>query len=341
VDLDGIPDFEILLVAPAGRMTAEVYDLWTDEHVPCTQFSGGVTTQGKTLTVGIYSHCLQNPRTVRAAAYIYYNAGNHYDAAPNDISEDFAGWTTVATARMPAGYWMLGNDGNVYTFGEVRHFGNGRDGAVDIEPDAYGNGYRILHADGSVWPPSLVGDVYGLLEPGERAVSISMTRSGMGYWIFTNRGRVFDLGDATFFGDLEGVPLNGPVLDSIPTPSGMGYYMVAADGGVFAFGDAQFHGSMGGRRLNAPVMSLVPDPDGSGYWLVAYDGGIFAFGAEFRGSMGGRQLNQPVTGMVPHGNGYLMVAADGGIFNFSNQAFYGSLGGAPPTRPIVAVASVS
>jgi hypothetical protein len=96
---------------------------------------------------------------------------------------------------------------------------------------------------------------------------------------------------------------------------------------------------MGGRRLNAPVQSLVPDADGAGYWLVASDGGIFAFDAAFRGSMGSTRLNRPVTGMVRFGNGYLMVGEDGGIFNFSDQAFFGSLGSTPPPVPITSVAA--
>jgi hypothetical protein len=44
--------------------------------------------------------------------------------------------------------------------------------------------------------------------------------------------------------------------------------------------------------------------------------------------------------MVRYGNGYLMVGADGGIFNFSDKAFAGSLGGAPPEIPITAVAAL-
>jgi hypothetical protein len=140
---------------------------------------------------------------------------------------------------------------------------------------------------------------------------------------------------------MAGVPLNGPVLDSVATLSGGGYYMVGSDGGIFAFGDAVFRGSMGGRPLNAPVRALVPAADGSGYWLVAADGGVFSFGAPFRGSMAGHRLNRPITGMVRFGNGYLMVGEDGGIFNFSDKPFLGSLGDRPPGRPIVAVASAS
>src|SRR5256885_13289545 len=113
------------------------------------------------------------------------------------------------------------------------------------------------------------------------------------------------------------VALNGPVLDSIPTPSGLGYYMVGSDGGIFAFGDAKFYGSMGGQKLNAPVQSLVPDPDGAGYWLAAADGGIFALQSLFPGSMGGTRLSQPVTGIVAYGDCYMIVGEDGGTFNIS------------------------
>jgi hypothetical protein len=187
--------------------------------------------------------------------------------------------------------------------------------------------------DGTVF-----GTPEGLLQPGEEATALSATPHGGGYWIFTNRGRVFAFGDAEHLGDMAGAALAGPVLDSIATPSGRGYYMVASDGGIFAFGDAAFQGSMGGKPLAAPVQSLVPDPDGEGYWLVASDGGIFALGAEFRGSMGDKALAKPVTGMVPFGNGYLMVGEDGGIFNFSDLDFLGSLGANPPASPITSVA---
>jgi len=51
-------------------------------------------------------------------------------------------------------------------------------------------------------------------------------------------------------------------------------------------------------------------------------------------------LNRPVTGMVRAGTGYVMVGEDGGIFDFSGDptSFKGSLGAAPPARPITSVA---
>ncbi|HEV7862845.1 MAG TPA: hypothetical protein VGR20_09100 [Acidimicrobiia bacterium] len=263
-----------------------------------------------------------------------------------------AGSVSPLTAGPPgtagAGYWMVGADGRVATFGRAAHLGDavanlvkGSD-AADIEPTPSRGGYWIVDTAGRVFTFGDARYFGGVdtrrLAKGETVTSLSSTRSGAGYWIFTTRGRVLPFGDARSYGDMSAVALNGPVLDSIPTPSGLGYYMVASDGGIFSFGDARFSGSMGGIRLNAPVQSLVPDPDRSGYWLVASDGGVFAFDAPFRGSMGKVRLNKPVTGMVPFGNGYLMVGEDGGIFNFSDRAFLGSLGDHPPARPIVAVA---
>lgn len=241
-----------------------------------------------------------------------------------------------------SGYWMVAADGAIYSFGDAQYHGRATTEqdtpAVDLEPTPTGRGYWVIDARGVV---TTYGDAtwHGNADTtGEDITSISATPTGHGYWIFTTTGTVYAFGDATHHGDMAGIPLNGPVLDSIITPSGQGYYMVASDGGIFSFGDAHFHGSMGGHPLNAPVQSLVPDPDGIGYWLVASDGGVFSFEATFRGSMGSVSLNRPVTGMVPFGNGYLMVAEDGGIFNFSDGPFHGSLGANPPAHSIVAVA---
>ncbi|HVW32854.1 MAG TPA: phytase [Acidimicrobiia bacterium] len=269
-------------------------------------------------------------------------------AAPDTTTTTVTTPTTLPPVQVPSrsGYWMVGSDGKVYSFGDARDYGDvalpAGASAVDLEPTPSGNGYWIVDDFGHVYnrgdAPSL-GDVdRSLLSAGEVVTSLSSTKSGHGYWVFTTLGRVIPFGDATFLGDMTKTKLNGPVLDSIPSASGDGYYMVASDGGIFTFGDAVYQGSMGDKKLNAPVQSLVPDADGSGYWLVASDGGIFAFDAPFRGSMGAIKLNKPVTGMVRYGNGYLMVAADGGIFSFSDQKFAGSLGDNPPKNPITSVA---
>lgn len=250
----------------------------------------------------------------------------------------------VTTAGGKSGYWMITDNGEVSAFGDAKHFGNEIATTVkrvDIDPTPSGNGYWILAESGAVHAKGdarWLGSALTTLASGEKAAALSSTANGDGYWIFTDRGRVLAYGTAKHFGDMSGVPLNGPVLDAVATPAGDGYWMVASDGGVFNFGNAKFSGSTGNLKLNKPVMSMAPDPDGSGYWLVASDGGIFAFEAQFYGSMGGTPLNKPVSGIVPGSGGYMMVGEDGGIFSFGNVKFHGSLGANPPVRPVVAVA---
>ncbi|MCP3910382.1 MAG: M15 family metallopeptidase [Actinomycetia bacterium] len=221
----------------------------------------------------------------------------------------------------------------------------GPPGVVDIELDPDGIGFWLLDQWGQVTANQATD--HGGLEPftqlaaDETVVSMSITTTGDGYWLFTSRGRVWPFGAAVHYGDAQGLPLNQPIIDSVATTSGNGYFMVALDGGVFAYGDARFAGSMGGQTLNAAVIGLVPGPDSSSYWLVASDGGVFAFGVPFQGSMGAVALNQPVVGAVGAASGYLLVAADGGLFDFSITDFLGSLGSRVLDAPAVAAASTA
>ncbi len=48
--------------------------------------------------------------------------------------------------------------------------------------------------------------------PGETVSAISATPSGSGYWLFTDRGRVFP------YGDMANAVLNGPIVGISPTP---------------------------------------------------------------------------------------------------------------------------
>ena len=246
------------------------------------------------------------------------------------------------------GYWTLSTSGVVHGFGGAPAIGNAPATATSafthIEPTNSGNGYWLVDTDGEVFA---FGDAhwYGNAPPnvlfGSVVSSLSSTPTGHGYWLFTSRGRALPFGDAKFYGDMRNVALNGPVIGSVATPTGHGYYMVALDGGVFAFGDAKFRGSMGGQHLNQPVVGLVPTGDNSGYWLVAADGGVFAFHAPFLGSMGRVPLARPVIGLARYGAGYMMVAQDGGIFDFSEEPFFGSLGGSPFTEFTIGAAAIS
>ena len=259
-----------------------------------------------------------------------------------DTGQFGGGWTLQLEVG-PPGYYVASQGGELFNFGSADPFVNATGPVVDIVGTATGEGLYILGPNGAL---QFRGDAVNhgtyaanQVDPGEQARAIAVTPTGGGYWIFTDRGRVFAFGDAQSFGGMESVALDGPIIDAAPTPSGLGYWFIGSDGGVFSFGDAVFYGSMGGIPLDGPVVGIVPDPDGVGYWLFADDGGVFSFSADFRGSMGGIPLDQPMIGGVSYGNGYLLVARDGGVFVFSNLPFSGSLGGTGRTD-LVAIAAV-
>jgi hypothetical protein len=171
------------------------------------------------------------------------------------------------------------------------------------------------------------------------SVSINLSGSGgVGYYQVDWSGNVNPSGDANYFGDAGGAPLNKPIVGMAATGDDGGYWLVASDGGIFNYRDANFYGSTGGIRLNQPIVGMAATPDAGGYWLVATDGGIFSYGdAQFYGSTGSIHLNKPIVGMspTPDGNGYWLVASDGGIFSYGDAQFYGSTGSIILNKPIV------
>jgi hypothetical protein len=202
-------------------------------------------------------------------------------------------------ARTPAassarGYWLLGADGGVFTFGDAGFFGS-----------------------------------TGGIKLNRPAVSMAATRDGKGYWFAATDGGVFSFGSASFFGSTGGIRLNQPIVGMAVTPTGNGYWLVARDGGIFAFGDAGFVGSAGAAALSSPVTDLAVTPTGKGYWLLSEDGRIYAFGdATDQGSPAGTGLcDRPAARRLAAsatGRGYWVVADDGSVSPFGDAADLGS-----------------
>ncbi|MDQ1395754.1 MAG: hypothetical protein QOG64_1013 [Acidimicrobiaceae bacterium] len=160
-----------------------------------------------------------------------------------------------------------------------------------------------------------------------------------GYLTATTTGELRSFGNSTC--NLDGRPLNRPIVGMAATRDFVGGWLVATDGGVLTCGSAAFFGSTGAIHLNQPIVGMAPTPTGAGYWLVARDGGIFTFGdAQFFGSTGAIHLNQPIVGMAPtlSGAGYWLAASDGGIFAFGAAPFHGSTGDLTLAKPIVGMA---
>ncbi len=248
--------------------------------------------------------------------------------------------TLTVSPQVPAandGYWLVGSDGGVFTFGDAQFYGS--TGAIHLNqpivgmaatPD--GKGYWLVASDGGIFS---FGDAQfygstGAIHLNKPIVGMASTPDGKGYWLVASDGGIFSFGDAQFYGSTGAIRLNKPIVGMASTPDGKGYWLVASDGGIFTFGDAAFYGSTGAIHLNQPIVGMTATPSGNGYWLVAADGGIFTFGdAPFFGSTGNIRLNSPIVGMTPtpDGKGYWFTASDGGVFSYGDAPFFGSLGG--------------
>lgn len=109
--------------------------------------------------------------------------------------------------RSGDGYWIIGADGGVETFGDAAFYGS--------------MGGRHLNAP---------------------VVSAAEHPSGKGYWLVAADGGVFAFGEAKAHGSLGHTHLARPIVDCAAHPSGDGYWLLGADGGVFSFGAAEYHG---------------------------------------------------------------------------------------------------
>ncbi|MEZ5280267.1 MAG: hypothetical protein R2770_07320 [Acidimicrobiales bacterium] len=128
------------------------------------------------------------------------------------------------------GYYMVGSDGGIFTFGDAVFAGS--------VPQ--------------VVPGPLDSPVNGLV----------VDPDGSGYWLVAGDGGVFAF-DAPFRGSIPGVlppgtKLNQPINGMVPY--GNGYLMVAGDGGIFNFSNLAFLGSLGDRQIPSPIVAVAPVP---------------------------------------------------------------------------------
>ena len=109
------------------------------------------------------------------------------------------------------GYWLLGLDGGIFTFGGAKFHGS--TGAMHLNQPINGmertsnnNGYWLVAYDGGIFTfgdARFFGSMPGIggLSPGDTAVAINRTAGGPGYVIFTRRGGAYPFGDATTAAD--------------------------------------------------------------------------------------------------------------------------------------------
>ncbi len=219
------------------------------------------------------------------------------------------------------GYWLVGSDGGIFTFGSAQFHGS-----------------------------------TGSLHLQRPVVGITPTATRGGYWLVASDGGIFAFGNAGFHGSIpgsglnpagSGLPrsLNAPIVGMVPSNDGGGYFMVASDGGVFAFGDARFEGScpgIGGCR--GAAVAVVPDATGNGYWVVTSTGAVYTFGdATNYGQPGPQRSAISSATATPNGRGYWILDGAGQVFPFGNAAAFGGMpaGSAGGFNPATAIFATS
>ena len=235
-----------------------------------------------------------------------------------DGEVDTSGPTSAQTTSRH-GYWLVGSDGGIFTFGSAQFYGS--TGSLNLQRP-----------------------VVGMTPTGTRG----------GYWLVASDGGIFSFGNAGYFGSIPGLgiapagasatakKLNAPVVGMVPSSDDGGYFMVASDGGVFAFGDAKFEGSCPGiGGCSGPAVAVVPDATGNGYWLVTATGNVYTFGdASYYGAPGPQST--PVTSAVrtADGKGYWILFANGTVDAYGDAtslgAPVGQTGGLNPASAIFA-----
>jgi hypothetical protein len=107
----------------------------------------------------------------------------------------------MATSPDGGGYWLVGSDGGVFSFGDARFHGSAstlhlRAPIVSITTDCQTGGYWLAAADGGVFAfdAPFKGSAAGLV--GLHVVGLASTPSGNGYWLASSNGRLIPFGDA-------------------------------------------------------------------------------------------------------------------------------------------------
>jgi hypothetical protein len=280
---------------------------WDESDTDNTDINGGQNGGGHIPTIVV---------SIEDAYGLPY-LGDAADAANGTIDSLLSGTGQQAGS----GYWLVGSDGGIFTFGSARFYGS-----------------------------------TGSLALQRPVVGMTPTATRGGYWLVASDGGIFSFGNAGFYGSIPGIglapagsssprKLNAPIVGMVPSADGKGYFMVAADGGVFAFGDAKFEGSCPGiGGCAGAAVAVMPDASGNGYWLVTATGDVYTFGdAAYYGAPG--DFGSPVTSAVrtPDGLGYWILYADGAVFAYGDAAAFSSpISDQPPTStPYTAIFTTS
>jgi IPT/TIG domain-containing protein len=332
VQVDGQPDTQITTFTYGPTITSVSPSSGSEQGGSAVEITGtGFSATRGTTTVDFGTV----PATDVACSLDFCNVTTPAAIAPGtvDVTASVGGvpspksgadrYTYNGSAPTPAnhGYWLVGSDGGIFSFGDAQF-------------------------QGSAAAVHLVRPIIGIAPTSDR----------QGYWLVASDGGLFRFGDASYYGSVPGdgyyaagtpgpvKKLNAPIVGVVPTVDDLGYFMVGADGGVFTFGDAKYEGSCPqiGGCLGAAV-AVMPDASGNGYWVVTNSGHVYPFGDAVSYGAPGPQI-VPVTSAVrtPSGLGYLILFANGAVAPYGDAPpLGGPLGQVGGSNPATAIFTTS
>ena len=144
-----------------------------------------------------------------------------------------------------------------------------------------------------------------------RAIAITPSPTGSGYWVATSDGRLTAYGDAAPVESVLPIPHLAAIAAS---PDGTGVWMAGADGTLSAAGTATLHEPAPGTETAAPVTAIAAATGLDGVWVLHADGIVDAYGEALPLAPGQRSPS-PFVGIAstPSGAGYWLVTADGTV----------------------------
>lgn len=252
----------------------------------------------------------------------FTSADTDYRSGMREIAVGLSNLTSAPNSLAMAryylnGYWVIGANGQVFSFGQAPD-PNNVPAMADHNP---GITQHIIAAEGHP--------------------------SADGFWTLEQGGKVHAYGASQFYGDASTVGVTD-FVDIGVTNTGNGYWLLRSSGGVYTYGDAgyligTFMGSSttgelpsggSGTDITRTASAICGHPTGAGYWITDYKGRVGNFGVAV--NYGEITPPLPASGYpgaiecTSDGTGYWILWGNGQIFNYGSAGVPLALGGSAP-----------
>ncbi len=193
------------------------------------------------------------------------------------------------------------------------------------------NCYHICAAPQRYWDLATDNN-YNFHYTTAKSAGIVSSRTGNGYYVYQQDGRVIAFGDAVRYPnggghyDAYGLDPGHTIVGMAST--GTGYWLVDNVGSIFAFGSAQYLHGLGDCSgcphgpIHVSDIVGIQGHDTDGYWILGADGGVFAIGnaTSYGSAAANRIAGHSFVGMAKSSteHGYWEVDNTGNIYAYGD-----------------------